>query len=219
MQGEIIFQTELTAQVKVSRFHSYWNNLLLKGDSSVSVFFLTFSGPENTNIYVLDYFLQTKVQFPMLFVWFWKDIFSPSLLFFAFCRYHCLFVEFVRPDNGCKSPPLDPASTHHLPARDKVRCSLNYESSPGESCAESPPCRRVPPRTLPLTWLTALLTSKNQHMMTLWITFRHWLEKNSPREVQPVVVLLEATPHPCESALIEWLIFGWLIRGKKQTQT
>lgn len=61
-----------------------------------------------------------------------KVFFQPWSL--APYRYYCLFVEFVRLDNGCKSPPLDPASTHHLPARDKVRCSPNYESSLGESC-------------------------------------------------------------------------------------
>lgn len=48
----------------------------------------------------------------------------------------------VNPPNH-RPPATDPASTHHLPARDKVRCSPNYERSLGESCGRVPPRRLV----------------------------------------------------------------------------
>lgn len=66
-------------------------------------------------------------------------------------------------------PSLDPASTHHLPARDKVRCFPPImRAGPGESCCRVSalsPC--VSPHTRPLTWLTALLNHEsNLNTMT-----------------------------------------------------
>ncbi|KAK5618369.1 hypothetical protein CRENBAI_019199 [Crenichthys baileyi] len=63
----------------------------------------------------------------------YKGFFFLQSWFLAPYRDYCLYAEFVRPDNECKSPPLDPASAHHLPVRDKVRCSPNYKRSLGES--------------------------------------------------------------------------------------
>lgn len=69
--------------------------------------------------------------------------------FLAPYRDHCLCVELVRLDNECKSPPLEPASTHHLPTRDKVRCSPNYENSLGESCCRVSALSPCPSHTSP----------------------------------------------------------------------
>lgn len=95
-----------------------------------------------------------------------KSFFQPWSL--APYRYYCLFVEFVRLDNGCKSPPLDPASTHHLPARDKVRCSPNYESSLGESCCRVSALSPCPLTHFPKHDWQLRLTLKNLHMMTVF---------------------------------------------------
>lgn len=137
MRSELIFRTQLTAQVKVSTIPFPFKHSLLE-KQNLRFFFSTrflfnFFRPNSIKIfYVLDYFLQTGLISAAVGLALKGFFFLfPALLSFALYRYYCLFVEFVRPDNGCKSPPLDPASTHHLPARDKVRCSLNYEQSWG----------------------------------------------------------------------------------------
>lgn len=78
-----------------------------------------------------------------------RESYPPQRGFSAPYRDYCLYVEFVRLDNECKSPPLDRASAHHLPARDKVRCSPNYESSLGESCCRVSALSPSPSHTFP----------------------------------------------------------------------
>lgn len=61
MQNEIIFQTELQRRFNFHGFISTeticcWREIVLQRQFS----FLTYPGPDNTKMYVLDYFLQTK---------------------------------------------------------------------------------------------------------------------------------------------------------------
>lgn len=58
--------------------------------------------------HVLELFFvdQKLISASVLLVLKRKVFFHPSACSLAPYRYHCLFVEFVSLDNGCKSPPF-----------------------------------------------------------------------------------------------------------------
>lgn len=97
-----------------------------------------------------------------------KESFFVQPWFLAPYRGYCLCVEFERLDNECKSPPLDPASTHHLPARDKVRCSPNYENSLGESCRWVSALSPCSSHTSPDSDWQLYLTRNHEKIYTCW---------------------------------------------------
>lgn len=158
MQSELIFRTERTAQVKVSTIPFRFKHSLLDAAAKAELQILLqhqfsferFRPNSIKMFYVLDYFLQTGLISAAVGLALKGFFFQPCSLL-PFTDTIVSLWSLCARTMDVNLPPWIPPQPTICQRGTKSDVRSIMRAVLGNPAAESPPCRRVPPRTLPLT--------------------------------------------------------------------